>query len=168
MMDKDIRLLLASSVLVLVIASLLLKFSNSSFFDYICAKTLTQTNTTQNSSVAPIQTVAHYSVVGPGKVAFFASGPTLSANMAGENLETLYLIITTVNDSTFSPIRLNGAGELLTVLRAQGVQGVVTYNLSQQNANLLRSNGIEVYTGIFGHVQDVMSLYQSGQLLALQ
>lgn len=168
MIDKEIRLLLASSVLVLIVASLLLKFSNSSFFDYICAKTQSQANATGNSAPFPLKTVAKYSLVGSGKVAILASGPTLSANMAGENAEPLYLIIATVKGVTFTAVRLNKAGNLLRVLQAQRAQGVITYNLSPQSAELLMANGVAVYTGIFGHVQDVMALYQSGQLLAMR
>ena len=144
---KEIKLLIGCSALVLIVATLLARSGGFSF-DYICARTQIQTNPAQVHPTVPIKTVAQLSMVTIDKVAFLASGETLSANMTGENAAPLYLIIATAKNNTYSTVRFDGTKDLLEILRSHQVQGLVANSLSPQNAQILMANNIKTYSAV--------------------
>jgi predicted Fe-Mo cluster-binding NifX family protein len=166
--NKETTLLFVLPVFVLTVAMLLINYSSSFSFDSICANTQPQLLNTLMNQTTPIKPVAQVQIVTNSNVAFVTSGPSTSANMIGENPDSFYLVIANLKDQKYTVVQPTRTGELSDAVRGQNVQAVIANSISSKSVRALKANGIASYNGVYGHVNDVIALYQSGQLLAMQ
>jgi S1-C subfamily serine protease/predicted Fe-Mo cluster-binding NifX family protein len=102
-----------------------------------------------------------------GMLAIFATGPELSATVAGNTAASPYMILVDLNNNRFAALGTNSASALANTVSHYGISGLICRDLSPQSASVLAAGGVSVYSGVVGTANDAIGLYESGSLIAM-
>jgi predicted Fe-Mo cluster-binding NifX family protein len=105
------------------------------------------------------------------KVAISAEGPTLEATVGSRFGISPYFVIVDLDTGEWEAVRnpgssgKRGAGvEAIVVVISKNVKAVMTGYCSPTMRKHLESNGIDVFTGLSGTVEDVMEIFKRGEI----
>lgn len=102
-----------------------------------------------------------------GRFAIFATGPELSAAVAGNTAASPYMILVDLNNNRFAALGPNSASALANTVSQYGITGLVCSDINLQSASVLTAKGVNIYSGVIGTANDAIGLYESGSLTAM-
>jgi len=102
-----------------------------------------------------------------GMLAIFATGPDLSAAVAGNTVASPYMILVDLNNNRFAALGTDSTLVLVNTVSQYGITGLICSDLSPQSASMLVERGVAVYNGVVGTAHDAIGLYESGSLVAM-